>query len=72
MRNTGTIKRTAAGATQIYAAIDNDGLVEGVDLEGGGTGSTGDFTGVKFAGGTTFELADGAALNDRDARAARR
>ena len=48
---------------QIYAAIDNDGLVEGVDLEGGGTGSTGAFTGVKFAGGTTFELADGAALN---------
>ena len=64
VRNTGTIKRTAASATQIYAAIDNDGLVEGVDLEGGGTGSTGDFTGVRFAGNTTFELADGAALTN--------
>ena len=36
VRNTGTIKRTAAGTVELYAALDNDGRVEGVELEGGG------------------------------------
>ena len=49
IRNTGTIKRTAAAEVQIYAPIDNDNRVEGVTLEGGGSGSTGEFASVKFA-----------------------
>ena len=55
VRNTGTIKRTAAGTVELYAALDNDGRVEGVELEGGGSGSTGEFVGVQFHSGT-FEL----------------
>ena len=55
VRNTGTIKRTAAGTIELYAALDNDGRVENVELEGGGSGSTGEFAGVQFHSGT-FEL----------------
>ena len=66
VKNTGTIKRTAAGAVELYPALDNDGRVEGVDLEGGGSGSTGEFVAVKFKAGT-FDLerrdADGVAFN---------
>ena len=38
-------------------------LIQGVELEGGGTGSTGTFDGVNLHAGT-FELADGAALTN--------
>ena len=40
---------------ELYAALDNDGRVESVELEGGGSGSTGEFAGVQFHAGT-FEL----------------
>ena len=61
IRNTGTIKRTVAGTVELYPAVENDGLIQGVELEGGGTGSTGDFTDAHLHSGT-FELGDGAAL----------
>src|SRR5262249_34101108 len=57
VRNTGTIKRTSTGSVELYAAIDNDGRVENVELEGGGTGSSGEFVGGQLHAGT-FELAD--------------
>ena len=63
IRNTGTIKRTVAGTVELYPAVENDGLIDGVELEGGGTGSSGDFSGVHLHSGT-FELADGAALTN--------
>lgn len=62
VRNTGTIKRTApTGIVEIYAAVENDGLIQNVELEGGGSGSTGAFHGVNLHSGT-FELGDGASL----------
>ena len=72
IRNTGTIKRTAAADVQIYAPIDNDDRVEGVTLEGGGSGSTGEFAAVQFAGSGTFELSDGAKLDRLHAHRLRR
>lgn len=63
IRNTGTIKRGVAGTVELYAAVDNDGLIQGVELEGGGTDSSGDFTDAHLHAGT-FELADGAALTN--------
>ena len=62
VRNTGTIRRTAAADVQIYAPIDNDGRVENVTLAGGGSGSTGEFSGVRFIDNVTFELSEGAKL----------
>ena len=44
IRNTGTIKRTVAGTVELYPAVENDGLIQGVELEGGGSGSTGTST----------------------------
>ncbi|MBE2319415.1 hypothetical protein DVA67_025800 [Solirubrobacter sp. CPCC 204708] len=62
IRNTGTIKRTATtGVVELFAPVENDGVIDGVELEGGGSGSTGQFIGADFHGGT-HELADGAKL----------
>ena len=52
IRNTGTIKRTVAGTVaDLRRGRERRPRSQGVDLEGGGTGSTGDFTGVQFARG---------------------
>ena len=44
--NTGMIKRTVAGTVELYPAVENDGLIQGVDLEGGGPARRATSTGV--------------------------
>ncbi|MDA0182237.1 hypothetical protein OJ997_18165 [Solirubrobacter phytolaccae] len=63
VRNTGTIKRGVAGTVEIYTAVENDGTIQGVELEAGGSGSTGTFDGVNLHSGT-FELENGAKLTN--------
>ena len=50
IRVTGTFKRTGTGANSTTAAIDNDGLVQDIELNGGGKDvSTGEFAGANAA-----------------------
>ena len=52
IRVTGTFKRTGTGANSTTAAVDNDGLVQDIELGGGGKDiSTGEFSGATLKAG---------------------